>query len=111
MTSAVSAVTRTTTMVSSTRSKPARRRSSVKAKLLATGAAPQRPLFIGERLFPQRERLVDQLLAAGHLLGEFIVDRRARLDEGILVGVVDLHPRFFQFLVQAVVKPGGDLVD
>src|SRR6185437_12619365 len=112
MTSKVNAVTKITTMVSSRRSRPARIRSKIKKLLPKLRAAPAAapPKWLAE-LFSECQRLVDQFLAAGHFLGEFFVDRLASLDERVLVGVVDLHAGVFQFLEQAFVEAGGNLVD
>src|SRR5215216_4933258 len=100
MTIVVSATTRTTTMVSSRRSNAARKR------LRATPSPPMRPDEDGRpmgrsrnrdlRRFAEGERLVDQLLAAGNVFREFLIDRLAGRDEGILVGLVDLHAAVLQ---------------
>src|SRR5581483_70426 len=99
MTRTVSAATRVTTIVSSSHSKPPRTRSRF------TRITPR--LF---RLFPERKRFVDQFLAARHFLRKILVDRRARLDERVLVRLVDLHATILELLEQAFVEARGDPV-
>src|SRR5436309_13747595 len=100
ITSTVSPAISTITMVSSNRSKPWRKAMNVKL-FHGEGSDPiGRPCIDSSRRFAECQGLVDCFFAARNLLGEFLVNVGAGLDEGVLVGLVDLHSRLLELLEQ-----------
>src|SRR3569833_966788 len=62
-------------------------------------------------LFAERQRLLDEFLAAGHFLREVLVDPFARLDERVLVRVVDGDARRLLDLLQEIVVHVGSYLE
>src|SRR5829696_1937299 len=114
MTIAVSATTRMTTMVSSSCSNTVRKRLKATAKVPSGDRGGRPPGRAATAMtasggLAEGKRLVDQLLAAGDVFGEFVIDRFAGGDERVLVGLVHLHAAILELLEKILIEIGRDL--
>src|SRR5438067_2507480 len=68
-------------------------------------AAPRRCVrfFVYWPLLAECDGLIDQLLRARDFLAELLIDRRARLDERVLVHLVHLHAGSLELAQELVV--------